>query len=163
MYVLPYLSMHIPYVEYSQLLQYKWNIEFVGTPEELTRMVDYLKSKFEMKDPGKQNFCFNLQIEYFLNKILVYQSTYTKKVLKHFHIGKLHPLSSSMIVRSLEVKNDIFHLKEDNEELLLPEVLYYNVIDALMYIVLHQLGDIGIKSIMYCDNMGLYYSELLES
>ena len=68
-----------------------------------------------------------------------------------------------MIVRSLEVKNDIFHLKEDNEELLLPEVLYYNVIDALMYIVLHQLGDIGIKSIMYYDNMGLYYSELLES
>ena len=78
-------------------------------------------------------------------------------------MGKLHPLSSSMIVRSLEVKNDIFHLKEDNEELLLPEVLYYNVIDALMYIVLHQLGDIGIKSIMYYDNMGLYYSELLES
>ena len=68
-----------------------------------------------------------------------------------------------MIVHSLEVKNDIFHLKEDNEELLLPEVLYYNVIDALMYIVLHQLGDIGIKSIMYYDNMGLYYSELLES
>ena len=83
--------------------------------------------------------------------------------MKYFHIGKLHPLSSSMIVRSLEVKNDIFHLKEDNEELLLPEVLYYNVIDALMYIVLHQRGDIGIKSIMYYDNMGLYYSELLES
>ena len=29
-------------------------LNFVGTPEELTRIVDYLKSKFEMKDPGKQ-------------------------------------------------------------------------------------------------------------
>ena len=52
--------------------------------------------------------------------------------MKHFHIGKLHQLSSSMIVRSLEVKNDIFHLKEDDEELLDPEVQYYSVIDALM-------------------------------
>ena len=65
-----------------------------------------------------------------------------------------------MIVRSLEVKNDIFHLKEDNKELLGPEVPYYSVINALMYTVMQQLGDIGIKSIMYYDNMGLYYSEL---
>ena len=52
--------------------------------------------------------------------------------MKHFHIGKLHPLSSSMIVRSLEVKKDLFHLKEDDEELLDPEVPYYSVIGALM-------------------------------
>ena len=59
-----------------------------------------------------------------------------------------------------------FCFKEDNEELLGPEVPYYSVIGALMYlanytrpnitlfvnlqdIVLHQLIDIGIKSIMY--------------
>ena len=29
-------------------------LNFVGTLEELTKIVDYLKSKFEMKDPGKQ-------------------------------------------------------------------------------------------------------------
>ena len=85
-----------------------------------------------------------------------------------------------MIISSLEVKKDLFHLKEDNEELLGPKVPYYSVIDALMYlanytwsniaflvnlrdIVLYQLKDIGIKSIMYYDNIGLCYSKLLES
>ena len=29
-------------------------LNFVGTPKELTKIVDYLKSKFEMKDPRKQ-------------------------------------------------------------------------------------------------------------
>ena len=47
-------------------------LNFVGTLEKLTRIVDYLKSKIEMKDPGKQNFCLGLHIEYFLNEILVY-------------------------------------------------------------------------------------------
>ena len=47
-------------------------LNFVGTFEELTKMVDYLKSKFEMKDLGKQNFFLGLQIEYFSNEILVY-------------------------------------------------------------------------------------------
>ena len=47
-------------------------LNFVGTLEELIRIVDYLKSNFEMKDPRKQNFCFGLQIKYFSNEILVY-------------------------------------------------------------------------------------------
>ena len=37
-----------------------------------------------------------------------------------------------MIVRSLEVKNDLFRLKEDNEELLGPEVPYYNISGVLI-------------------------------
>ena len=47
-------------------------LNFVGTSEKLTKIVDYLKSKFEMKDPGKQFFFRGLQIEYFSNEILVY-------------------------------------------------------------------------------------------
>ena len=39
-----------------------------------------------------------------------------------------------MIVYQLEVKNDLFHLKEDDEELLGPKVPYYNVIGTLMYL-----------------------------
>ena len=104
------------------------HLNFVGTPKELIRIVDYLKSKFEIKDLGKQIFYLSLQIEYFSSEILVYELTYTKKILKHFHIGKLHPLSSLTIVCSLEVKHDSFHLKKDNEELLGPEVPYYSVI-----------------------------------
>ena len=47
-------------------------------------------------------------------------------------MDKSHPLSSLMIVHSLEMKNDIFYPKEDNEELFGPEVPYYSVIGALM-------------------------------
>ena len=108
------------------------HLNFVGTLEGLTRIVNYLISKFEIKYFRKQNFCLDLQIQYFSNKILVYYSTYTKKVLKPFHGGKLYPLSSSMIVYSLEVKNDLFCLKKDNEELLGLEVPYYNVIGVPM-------------------------------
>ena len=41
-----------------------------------------------------------------------------------------HPLSSLMIIHSLEVKNDIFCPKEDNEELFGLKVPYYSVIGA---------------------------------
>ena len=43
-----------------------------------------------------------------------------------------HPLSSLMIIHSLEVKNDLFCPKEDNEELISQEVSYYIVSGASM-------------------------------
>ena len=45
---------------FAIIIVYVEHLNFVGTPEELIRIVDYLKSKSEMKDSGKQNFCFNL-------------------------------------------------------------------------------------------------------
>ena len=69
-----------------------------------------------MKDLGKTKFCLGLQIEYFPNGVLVYQSTYIKKVLKRFYIDKAHSLSSPMVVRSLDVKKDSFRHCEKNEE-----------------------------------------------
>ena len=47
-------------------------------------------------------------------------------------MDKSHPLSSLMIVYSLEVKNDLLCPKEDNEELLGLKVPYYNVSGVLM-------------------------------
>ena len=47
-------------------------------------------------------------------------------------MDKSHPLNSLMIVYSLEVKNDLFYPKKDNEELFGSEVTYYSVIGALM-------------------------------
>jgi len=49
-------------------------------------------AEFEMKDLGKTRFCLGLQIEHLLKGILVYQMTYTKKVLKRFSMSKAHPL-----------------------------------------------------------------------
>ncbi|RVW17511.1 Retrovirus-related Pol polyprotein from transposon TNT 1-94 [Vitis vinifera] len=86
------------------------DLNLVGTPEELTRTTNYLKKEFEMKDLGKTKFCLGLQIEHFPNGVLVHQSTYIKKVLKRFYMDKAHPLSSPMVVRSLDVKKTHFVL-----------------------------------------------------
>ena len=40
------------------------NLNLVGTPEELTKTVDYLKNEFEMKDLDKTKFCLGLQIKH---------------------------------------------------------------------------------------------------
>ena len=49
-------------------------------------------------------------------------------------MDKAHPLSSPMVVRSLDVKNDSFRICEKNEELFGPELPYLIVISALMYL-----------------------------
>ena len=110
------------------------DLNLVGTPEELTKTAEYLKKEFEMKDLGKTKFCIGLQIEHFPNGVLVHQSTYIKKILKRFNMDKAHPLSSPMVVRSLDVKNDPFRPCEKGEELLGPEVPYLSAIGALMYL-----------------------------
>ena len=110
------------------------DLNLVGTPEELTKTAEYLKKEFEMKDLGKTKFCIGLQIEHFSNGVLVHQSTYIKKILKRFNMDKAHPLSSPMVVRSLDVKNDPFRHCENGEELLGPEVPYLSAIGALMYL-----------------------------
>ena len=75
----------------------------LGT-HQLTRTENYLKREFEMKDLGKTKFCLGLQIEHFHTGILVHQSAYTKKIVKRFYMNKAHPLTSPMVVRSLDVK-----------------------------------------------------------
>ena len=49
-------------------------------------------------------------------------------------MDKAHPLSSLMVVLSLDVKNDSFRSCENDEELLGPEIPYLSVIGALMYL-----------------------------
>ena len=87
-----------------------------------------------MKDIRKTKFCHGLQIEHFPTGVLVHQSTYTKKILKRFYMDKAHPLSSPMIVRSLDVKKDPFRPCENGDELLRPGIPYFSVISALMYL-----------------------------
>ena len=57
-------------------------------------------------------------------------------------MDKSHPLSSLMVVRSLEVTKDPFRFKEENEELLDPEVPYLSAISALMYLANYTRPDI---------------------
>ena len=110
------------------------DLNLIETPEELIKTGNYLKKEFKMKDLGKTRYCLGLQIEYCLNGVLIHQSSYTEKFLKRFYMDKSHPLSSPMVVRSLEVTKDPFRPKEENEELLSPEVPYLSANGALMYL-----------------------------
>ena len=87
-----------------------------------------------MKDLGKTKYFPSPQIEHKSNGILIHQSTYVKKVLKQFNMNKTHPLSSPMIIRSLDAKKYPFRPKEESEALLGPVVPYLSSIGALLYL-----------------------------
>jgi len=61
-----------------------------------------------MKDLGKTKLYLGLQIEHLADWIFIHQSAYTERVLKRFYMDKAHPLSTPMVVRSLEVNKDLF-------------------------------------------------------
>ena len=65
-----------------------------------------------LKILGKQNFVSACRSSI---SLLVHQLAYIKKILKRFYMDKTHPLSSPMVVRSLDVKNDLFRPYEKSE------------------------------------------------
>ena len=115
----------------------------IGTPEEVIKTTNYLKKEIEMKHLEKTRYCLSLQIKYCLNDVLIHQSSYTEKVLKRIYMDKSHLISSPMVVRSLEVTKDSFLPKEENEELLGPEVPYLSAFGALMYLANYTRPDIA--------------------
>ena len=100
------------------------DINLVGTPKKLNETAEYLKSEFEMKDIGKTKYCLGLQIEHCASGVLVHQSAYIEKILKRFGMDKAYPLSTPMVVHSLDIKKDPFRPKEDDELVLSLEVPY---------------------------------------
>jgi uncharacterized protein related to proFAR isomerase len=80
------------------------DLNIIGSPEEIKKTAKLLKIEFEMKDLGVTKLCLGLQIEHLLNDIFVHQSNYIQKMLKRFNMDKAHPLSTPMVVRSLDVK-----------------------------------------------------------
>ncbi|XP_047261361.1 secreted RxLR effector protein 161-like [Capsicum annuum] len=88
-----------------------------------------------MKDLGKTKLCLGLQIEHLADGVFIHQTAYTQKVLKRFYMDKVYPLSTTMVVRSLDVSKDPFRPMEEDEEILVPEVPYLSAIGALMYLI----------------------------
>jgi hypothetical protein len=63
-------------------------------------------------------------------------------MLKRFNMEKAHPLSTPMVVRSLDVKKDPYRPRENNEKTLGLEVPYLSAIGALMYLANNTKHDI---------------------
>ena len=116
------------------LAVYVDDINLIETLEEVQKTIEYLKKEFEMKDLGKTKICLGLQIEYLVDGVFIHQSAYSEKILKRFYMDKAHPLSTLMVVRSLEVSKDPFRPEEENEEPLGPKVPYLSAIGTLMYL-----------------------------
>jgi chitinase len=57
-------------------------------------------------------------------------------------MGKAHPLSTSMVVRSLDVKKDHYRPQKNNEKALDPEVPYLSAIGTLIYLANNMRPDI---------------------
>ena len=90
------------------------DMNLVETFKELNKTVKYLTNEFEMKDLGKTKYCRSLQIEHYANGTLVLQSIYVEEILKWFGVDKTHPLSTSIVTRSLDIKKHQFRPKEDD-------------------------------------------------
>jgi Reverse transcriptase (RNA-dependent DNA polymerase) len=118
------------------------DLNIIGSPEEIEKTAKLLKNEFEMKDLGVTKLCIGLQIEHLHNGIFVHQSNYIQKMLKRFNIDKTYPLSTPMVVRSLDVKKDLYRPRENNEKVLGPEVPYLSAIGALMYLANNMRPDI---------------------
>ncbi|XP_074377220.1 retrovirus-related Pol polyprotein from transposon TNT 1-94 [Apium graveolens] len=103
----------------------------------------YLKTEFEMKDLRRTKYCLGIQVEHLSSKISLHQSTYTKKILNRFYMDKYHPLTTPIVVRSLEPDKDPFRQRE---EVLGPEIPYLGAIGALMYLANNTRPEIAFAS-----------------
>ncbi|KAF7154676.1 hypothetical protein RHSIM_Rhsim01G0144900 [Rhododendron simsii] len=138
-----------------------------------------ITNEFEMKDLDEAKFCLSLQMEHLPNGILVYQSSCTEKVLKQFYMDKMHPLSTPMVVQSLNVNKDPFRPLEEGEDILGPKIPYMSAIGALISKVIiskeiehilpkffytHDLqknGDIDVQQIRSSDNLADLFTKAL--
>ncbi|XP_009151548.2 uncharacterized protein LOC103874874 [Brassica rapa] len=109
-------------------------LNIIGTSGEISQTGECLQKEFEMKDLGKTKFCLGLQFEYVEKGILVHQKTYKETILKQFNMDQAHPLSSLMVVTSLDQERDPFGPKKPDEETLGPECPYLGAIGALIYL-----------------------------
>ncbi|XP_074377338.1 secreted RxLR effector protein 161-like [Apium graveolens] len=64
-------------------------------------------------------------------------------ILDRFYMEKAHPLTTPMVVRSLEVETDPFQPRKEDEDALGPEVPYLSAIGALLYFANKIIPDIA--------------------
>ena len=70
------------------IVVYVDDLNLAETLDEFIKTAKYFKKEFELNDFGKTKLCLGLKIEHFPTIMLVHQSTYTKKILKHFNMDK---------------------------------------------------------------------------
>lgn len=75
-------------IEFTIIVVYVDDINFIGTSEEIPKAINLLKKKFEIKDIENKKLCLGLQIEHLDNEIFVHQEGYVEKMLKVSNMDK---------------------------------------------------------------------------
>ncbi|KAK4409472.1 Retrovirus-related Pol polyprotein from transposon TNT 1-94 [Sesamum angolense] len=92
---------------------------------------------------GTTKYCLGLQFEHTKGGVFIHQLNYIENVLKRFHMNNANPLSTPMVVRSLDVNKDLFRPPAHNDEILGPEVPNLSAIGALMCLANNTRPDIA--------------------
>ena len=64
--------------EFAIIAVYIDDINLIGTPKELSKIAEYLKKKFEVKDFSKTKLCLSIELRYKANGIIPPISLYQK-------------------------------------------------------------------------------------
>jgi hypothetical protein len=131
-------------VGYCVIPVYVDDLNNIGNKLDIDEARHHLTTKFEMKDLGKTKFCLGLQLEHLPPGILVHQSTYTQKILEKFNMNMSYPSKIPMVVKSLDLEKDPFRLRDDEEQILGPELPYLSAIGTLMYLANNTRHDIAL-------------------
>ena len=141
--ICPYVSIKSFTNGFVVMAVYMDDLNLVGTPHEIASVASYMRKEFEIKDLGKTKLCLGIQIEHLSTGIFIHQSTYTKKMLMRFNMDKAYPLSTPMVVRTLNVLKDPFRPLNEGEIILRPETPCLNAIGTLMYFTNNTKPDIA--------------------
>lgn len=129
--------------EFVVLALYVDDVNLFGTPKLLRETITTMKSIFEMKDLGEPTYCLGLQFEHLPEGTFIYQSTYTKKIIRQFNMEKAYPVSTPMELRSLDTVKDTFKKRQENEPVLDSDKPYLSAIGALLYLANNTRPDIS--------------------
>ena len=75
-------------IGFTIIAVYVDDMNLIETFEKLSKIAEYLKKEFKVKDLGKTKLCLDQELEHKANGIIFHQSTYTKRVLKLFYMKK---------------------------------------------------------------------------
>ena len=83
--ICPCIYMKILEKKFSIIIVYVDDINIVGTPNKLTKAIDYLKKEFEIKDLWRAKFYLRLEIQYLNKGAFIHQET----LLSHIFQSRL--------------------------------------------------------------------------
>ena len=139
---LPCVFVHKKGPEFVILAVYVDDINLIGTESACQYAIKRLESRFDIKFLGKTSLCLALQISHLPDgAVLLHQTAYTRRILKHFGMHHANSLAAPMIGQSHTFQDPYTPANEEEEEVDKPG--YLAAMGALLYLVTFMRPDIS--------------------